>query len=255
MYSALIFVCSDQPEPYLNVLTYLADKRGTSQFTFVFITGAMMEGPQTSFVDTLISNIDELANGRYRGRQITTSEEVRKKYAMLASNLRSNPNLTKVIALEELADLISSQISKNRQRLPIIDVTGLPKILAAHVMLICLAEGHPVHAFELRDRVDRRRPELSLYFSLPSGAFDYSQLTRDPAVQASLRRLIPLRKIMWAITAALAIGMGCFTTLIFLKPDNIIFSLIGIAANLIGIIGGVSQIISMRTIHTPKKSF
>jgi hypothetical protein len=116
----------------------------------------------------------------------------------------------------------------------------------AHVMLICLTGGYQVHTFELRHKVDRSYPERSLYYALPTGGFDYPPLTRDPAVQSSVRQLIPLRRVMWATAAVSAVGVICFTTLLLVDSNNTAFAVIGLAANVLGIAGDARQALTTR---------
>lgn len=246
MNSALIFICSDQIGPYLNALSYLSDKRGVSKFTFVFITGAMMEGPQTIFTETIISTLERLADGVYFDHPVTVDAQTRARYASLACNLRASPNLTEVVSLEELTSFLTERARKMNSSQLLIDVTGLPKILTAHVMLICLVGGYQVHAFELRHKVNRNHPELSLYFSLSPGDFDYPPLTRDPAVQASVHQLVHVRRVMWTTALVSTIGVICFAALLLIDSTNTTLAVIGLTANVIGISSGVLQALTTR---------
>jgi hypothetical protein len=70
--AALVFVCSEQVGPYVNALSYLRDKRNVTEFTFVFITGAAIEGPRTAYVKEIIEALQNLAGGEYLGRPVAT---------------------------------------------------------------------------------------------------------------------------------------------------------------------------------------
>jgi hypothetical protein len=244
--AALVFVCSDQVGPYINALSYLADKLDVRDFLFVFTTGAMMEGPRTAFVDTIIDALGELAQGRYLGRAVSVDSAARAAYSKLSATLTAKTDLVRSISLEELGGFLGQQAGRTSRGRLFVDVTGLPKILMAHVMLICVSAGYSAYAFELRHAVNRSHPEKSLYHALPFGAFEYPSLTRDPAVQSSVRKLIPIRRIVWATVLLSSVGVTCFAALLLVSPSNQVLAVIGLAANIIGIAGGGLQALAMR---------
>ncbi|MES9538123.1 hypothetical protein [Actinomadura sp. NPDC000600] len=241
MNTALIFVCSSAVDAYLNALCYLSDKRSVTQFSFVFITGAMTEGPSTDFVDDIIFSLERLAEGKYRNRDIEIRQKVKDRYLEIAMTLRSSSNLIELVSLEELDEFLADRAQRASPRQVFIDVTGLPKILTAHVMLISLVSGYQVYAFELRHKVDQAYPERSLYWAMPQGGFDYPPLTRDPAVQSSFRQLIHVRRIVWTIAATSLVGFACFVVLLLVDSTNATLAIIGLAANVIGIASGIFQ--------------
>jgi hypothetical protein len=244
--SATIFVCSDDVGPYVNVVSYLKDKRSISRFTFVFLTGAMTESPQTAFVDAIVEALEKLGEGKYKGREVDVPQDERTRYMNLAQDLRSCPDLVISITMEQLPGYLAGQQSMAKPDRPVIDVTGLPKILMAHVLLICIAHGHSVHAFELRNRINRSRPELSLYNFLPAGGFDYPPLNRDPTVLNSFGKLVPARRIMWSTVVVTGVGLTCFAILLLVDPTNLWLVEVGLAANVLGISGAILQGLSMR---------
>ncbi|WP_460845124.1 hypothetical protein [Phytohabitans suffuscus] len=228
-------------------MSYLRDKRSVTSFTFVFVTGAMMEGPQTAYVETIITTLEDLANGTYLKRAADIDPRSRVHYKALAADVRGSPKLTETVFLEGLGEFLARRTAETNGGQPVIDVTGLPKILTAHVMLICLVGGYQVHAFELRNKVNHARPELSLYFALPAGGFDYPALTRDPAVLTSIRQLVHVRRVMWTTAALSTIGVICFASLLLVDTNNPVLAAVGLTANVIGIAGGVLQALTTRT--------
>jgi hypothetical protein len=245
--AALIFVFSDQPGPYVNALSYLYDKRDVSIFKFVFVTGASTEPPKTDLVESIIKAVEDLSQGIYCGNSVDIDPLSQASYASIASTLRNSRPLTRVIPLDELSTFLSGQIDGNiRSNDVIVDVTGLPKVLMAHVMLICHVGGHAVHTFELRNQANRRRPELSLYFSLPLGGYGYPSLSRDVAVQQSVRKLVHIRRMMWTTTLVSVVAFACFAVLLMVDSRNILLAVIGLAANIVGILGSIVQAMATR---------
>ncbi|GII76662.1 hypothetical protein Sru01_16440 [Sphaerisporangium rufum] len=247
MSAALIFVCSNDVGPYLNALAYLSDKHNISDFKFVFVTGAMIEGPQTSFVETIVLALEDLASGTYEKRCVEIDARTAGQYATLAANLKSNSRSTEVVSLDELPDLLAKQVAETGRAKLFVDVTGLPKILMARVLLVCLVGGFHVYAFELRHRVDREFPERSLYFAMPPGAFDYPPLARDLAVHNSVRQLINVRRVLWITAMVSLVGVVCFATLLLIDSSNTVLAVVGLAANIIGIASGALQALATRS--------
>jgi len=70
MNTALIFVCSQNIDAYINAAAYLQDKREVTKFTFVFLVDAPTESPATHFVEEILSRLSMLAEGKYNGRPI-----------------------------------------------------------------------------------------------------------------------------------------------------------------------------------------
>ncbi|SCE91770.1 hypothetical protein GA0070618_1897 [Micromonospora echinospora] len=244
MSAALVFICSDHVGPYVNAVSYLRDKRGVASFTFIFITGALVEGPRTDFVESITAAFESLGEGRYLGRPAHVDEKSQARYRETAEFLDCRSSV-KVVPLEDLAGYISREAKSVKLGQLAIDVTGLPKVLAAHVMLICLAVGRQVHTFELRQRTNPKAPELSLYHALSAGDFDYPSLARDPAVLASVRQLVHVKRATWAIVVVSLIGMASLAVLIAVDAKNPALAIVGLAANVIGIAGGTLQAITI----------
>lgn len=247
MNTALIFVCSDNVDAYINAAAHLHDKRGVTKFTFVFLVDAITESPPTNFIDSILSKLSELAVGKYNGRTLDVSENERLQYALLAATLRSNPYSQEVTTLDDLPKLLRQQASAAKPGRLFIDVTGLTKNLLVHVFSIAIFYNHEVHSFELQKRPSRNHPELSLYFRLRHEDFRYQPLTQEPTVQRIRKNLIPISRIWRITTTSLFIGALCLVAFLILDQDHPAFVIIGTIANVLGIGGSVFQFLTTKS--------
>lgn len=249
MNTALIFTFSNNVDIYINSILHLGDKYAVSKFSFIFVTGATIEGPSTDFADKIVSGLEDLSAGIYKNSSIEIDDRIKSRCAATVDNLKasqSNQELAQPVPLEELEKFLERQSKQARPGRLFIDVTGLPKVLMSHVMLIGIAGGHETYAFELHKQPDRAHPEKSLYFFIPPGGFSYYPLRQSPAVQSVFRKLIHVRRILRTTTATLIVGIICFSILTFIDSQNPILATIGLVSNLIGIVSGIYQMRSPR---------
>lgn len=246
MNTALIFVCSDNVDSYINAIAYLCDKCGVARFTFVFLRETASESPATNFVDNILGKLVKLAEGEYDGRRSDIDDNAKAQYALLAASLRASPPLREVTTLAELPSLLLRHAAAAKPDQLFIDTTGLTKSLMAHVFSIAIFLGYEAYTFELRERPNRERPELSLYFSLRPADFNYHPLTREITVQRIRSRLIPLPRILKVAAAISATSAVCFGVLLLVDPNNIVLLLIGLIANVIGVASGALQVLAMK---------
>ncbi|MGP4109728.1 hypothetical protein ACTWP5_02270 [Streptomyces sp. 4N509B] len=244
---ALVFVYSNDVGPYINVLSYLEDKRSVSNFKFVFLTGVVNESPRTNFVDSILLELDNLANGTYKGRELALSHDVREKYASIARHLRRNDSLAVPITMEQLGDFLKKYEAESKPIPLLVDVTGLPKTQMAHVLLVCLSHRSTVtNTFELLARPNRARPELSLYHALGQNDFWYASLTRDLTVHNSVRQLVPVRRVVLVAGVVAAITLVGFFINLLTDPESIWLSVLGITSSLFGILSTALQFMPAR---------
>lgn len=245
MNTALVFVCTPNADSYINALMHLRDKHDVASFEFVIVTGGPTEGPSAGFVEEqLVPRLTDLGKGIYAGKRGVIEKRTCPKYGDLAATLRRgslNPTITE---LDGLPGLLKRKAREVRPHRLFIDITGLPKVLAAQVMLISLANSRPVHTFELRHTLDREHPENSLYFSLPSGGFEYRSLSDDRAVKSNFAKLVRIERFGWALAATLLIALACFLILLLATPNNPMVAGIGLAASLFSISAGIWQLIT-----------
>lgn len=223
MNTALIFVCSQNIDAYINAAAYLQDKREVTKFTFVFLVDAPTESPATHFVEEILSRLSMLAEGKYNGRPIDIDDSAKAQYALLAANLRSNPSLRQVTTLEELPGFLRRQAAAAKPGRIFIDTTGLTKNLLAHVFSIAIFYDYEAYTFELRERPNRSRPELSLYFHLRPTDFQYQLLTQEPTVQRIRKSLIPVSRILWITTTLFVVSIACLAAYLIMDQDNLLF--------------------------------
>jgi len=249
MNSALIFVCTDNVDPYLNALSYLYDRCGVTRFTFVFLSEVATEAPATKFVDDIIATLSSLADGEYGKHPVDVDERSKELYSLLAANLKSNPSLHTAIPLKELPTFLSKQTVEAKPDKLFIDITGLTKDVMAQVFSITIFLGYDAYAFVLNERPNKKKPELSLYFHLRPSDFHYHALSQEPTVQRIRRRLIPLPRIIWTAGIISAVSTICFLTLLLVDPSNIVLAITGLAANVIGIASGAIQALTFKAGH------
>jgi hypothetical protein len=250
MKTALVFVCIANVDPYVNALSYLDEKQDGPRVTFVAITGAGAEAPGgmevriTGAFEKLSRNMMDVYDEKLKRRverAIEIEDHARLRYKGLSEKLQVEASSVLYRTLDELERYISERVDAVGRDKLIVDVTGLTKVHAARVMLICLARRQEVHTFDLRKAANRERPDLSLYHALEPGSYSYECLTRDRAVQTSIGRLIPRRTVLWAAMILALLGTAGVALTLLVQPTNIVLGQISVIANVLGIIGFALQ--------------
>lgn len=242
MKSSIIFVYSKNIDTYINVLSFMHERLGIDRFSFAAITGGGADGASPSAaIHDILYKLEELAEGRYVGQGPPKEIEIqgvwRDHYRTIANKINSTPEPKRFmsIPLDELARHLHGNA---------IDATALPKLAATRVVMLCLEHNIDLYTFDLKNL--KKRPEDRLFHSLEEGEFEYSNQTRDPYVQASMGRSIPVRQIRLIATVLAIIGVACFTILLFFDVQTFTLGLIGLIANILGITGTTYQLLSSR---------
>jgi len=246
--SALVFVCTPTLGPYLNALSYLDDKRSVTRFTLVAMTGEGIEAP-AGLDQRIVGALEGLAEGKFESREndrtverlIDIQRADRERYARIANSLRKHSPTVRNEHVDTLAAFIAEHMSTNAQNEVVIDVTGLTKVQTARIILICLDRGNKVHTFDLDQRASKDHPERSLYHLLEPGSYRYECLTRDQAVQTSLKKFVSRSTITWSTAAVIGVAIACLGALQFVQPTNPTLSAISLVANVLGIAGVLWQ--------------
>jgi hypothetical protein len=210
------------------------------------LTGAAVEARSSSVSSEIVKALDDLiATGSYweprRGPAAALDDTTRELFSSIAAEIKKSASNPVRIPIDDLSRALHTREPFASNSNILLDITGLPKILAAQVTSICVAENHHVGLFNLRVDPDEMKPHQLIYGLLEPGDFEYVPLNREPAVQATVAKFVPVQSVKIATLIVLAIGLVSLGVLTVIAPDNLVLSLVALTANVLGILGAVAQ--------------
>ena len=246
----LIFLFSQQADPYINSIAYNFDHNDISAVRFIYISGTktgLNKQEANQVFNNITSLLNDLANECYRKYRTTQSptdkqEDPRPLEANNKIDIYRRINeklLDKGLVALEYGDLHASLDKFIKQeggvKKCIVDLTPTAKAPSIDIFSICLALGlDEVYVFELSDRPSRSEPEKSLYHSLDDNLFSYTRLTDSPPVKDSKSKLVRRTQIYKAIIPLSIITIICFVYLLLIG-ENIFAEAIGLTSAIVGI--------------------
>lgn len=245
---AVVFVCTDNMGAQINVATHLVANVQVSSFRYIMLSDNYAVAPAAKlYVNKIVNSLKALSLGEYNGSSVDLNAEAARMYGMTAEFLQG-PRLSVYSAmLSNVKDCLREATAGVGPSDVIVDVTGLTKPQAAHIMHTCMFLRFRVHSFELAVIPDRRNPARSLYHLLKSPSqFAYPCLADVSAVTQEMNKFISKRTLGVAISLVCVIAIACIALLIWMKPDSGVVSRtllwIGLVANVLGILAGLLQI-------------
>ncbi len=248
---AVISVCSSNLGPYVNAISYLFDRRGIRSFVFLFITDVSAEAPSNSLALEILSAFDNLGStGCFWDSTVDPPAELNDNEARLflevADCLEASAESPVTVSIDQLTTALDHWKAESLTTELVLDITGLPKVVAAQVTAICVTSGHAVSMFDLRTDPKGKPPVDLLYGRLSEGDSDYTRLNREPAVQSSLRRLVSIRRALMITGLAMIGGLAALAIVLVVDRENITFVALAVSANLVGIAGTTYQLVVSR---------
>lgn len=248
MNKAIVCVCSPNIGSIANVITYLVNSQEVSDLEIILLSDNYATAPNASYILTVADFLDRLSTGDYDGRQITIDPSASSGYHHAAEVLRraAAVNIQRAY-VRDLGTLLRGFKKSSSSTDMGVDLTCLPKPLAADVTVTCVFLGLRTYSFELIKPFDKRHPEMSMYHALSDGGFRYPCLT-DPAVVAEgMRGYASKKTLRVSIVVVCLVSVSCFALLMWLNPRSSAsadFALwIGIASGVIGLGTGILQLI------------
>jgi hypothetical protein len=243
---AIICVCSPRVDSFANAITHLVDSWQSLDIRVFMLSDNYATAPGGTFIDDAIAFLDDLSAGMYQGRAVSVSPAKADLYRRAVSALQRARDSAEPVYIRDFAGRLRDITKKEVDTQVIVDVTSLPKPLAADVTVTCTFRGLRVFSFELTRSPDRNRPENSMYHAISASDFRYPCLTDPVIVRAGMHRFISKKNIKISILAVCAISVICFVLLIWLGTGNSttaeLVSWIGLVASFLGIGTGVLQL-------------
>jgi hypothetical protein len=250
MTKAIICICSPRPDSLANALTYLVDSRDSLTFKLFLVSDNYASAPGITFIDLVIDFLDKLSAGDYQGRLVSVSPAMAALYQRAASALRDARGDAERVYASDFRTLLQDAAKGIPAAQIIIDVTSLPKPLAADITVTCAFRGFRVHSFELTRPVDRRKPEEYMYHAISANSFRYPCLTDPAIVESGMRELIPKKAVKISLLAICLVSVACFALLIMFGPhstaSNELILWTGLVASTLGIGTGALQLASIK---------
>jgi hypothetical protein len=248
---AIICICSPRPDSLANAITYLVDSHDSLALKLILVSDNYASAPGITFIGTVIEFLDNLGAGDYQGRPVTVSPAVALLYQRAASALRHARHDAERVYASDFPTLLQNAAKGLPAAQVIIDVTSLPKPLAADITVTCAFRGFRVHSFELTEAVDRRRPEAYMYHAISANSFRYPCLTDPAVVESGMREFIPKKALKISLLIVCLVSVACFALLIAFglhssTSDELILWT-GLVASVLGIATGTLQLASART--------
>jgi hypothetical protein len=222
-----LFLFSDNPDAYVNAITYAYDVMDVQAVKFIYIGGTKIGAKGTTQASSefnnvwhrlqdlsVVADIYKQMDNRLLDRQLIPVD-----YAVLKSDL------------ERLIKLSGGAPNC------IIDLTGMPKGASIDVFTVCFALGiKSIYTFELKKRFDPKMPDQSLYHSLTDDSYSYTCLTSTPAVQASQASLLRKSHLLWYVGGlALIVMLASLYILVSIGPNSSFVQYLNLAAAVVGL--------------------
>jgi hypothetical protein len=240
----LVFVFIPRVDPYINAITHFFDVHHVDEVIFVEIREPPIPSPPnfSELVDTIWESACLLANGRYRDstggtRDLPGDYAV---YGRLVDTLSRQKHTESIIYHDLRKGLI--QLKRKYGEGVSVDITGVPKRLAADILASSLAAGiDDVFLFELREPYDGLRPTRFLYHNLSNTKFDHVRLPDSAPMIANLTLFsLDLHK-----SSLLCLGTAVLVSLLLLVGFSLMRDRLGDASTAVFLASALVELLSV----------
>lgn len=246
MSTVIVCVCSRTIDSLANAVTHVVASRDSWSLRVILLSDSYAAAPDTGYVASVAESLQELAEGRYRGKAVGVDSAAADRYRRAAGALKGAASRAEAVDIRDLRALLNNKVKSEGRSHVQVDVTCLPKPLAAAVTVTCIFLGLRVYSFDLVRRFDARHPESSMYHALPGDGFRYPCLTDPVVVEEGMREFTPKKHLRIAVIAVSLVSAICFALLVLLKPSSSLGAevvlWVGLASGILGIGTGFLQL-------------